>query len=341
MMIGSFVRSCAAAVLDRARSAVTPAALTCVVIVSFGVSTADIAQSATPTSAHLDVSENDLVHYGDLIDVDVLGSLDGDWRGSVSPEGYLQGLIYAPEPVFALCKSEQAIAGEIAAQYAKTLKEPRVVVRILDRSGRAATLLLGAVRNQQRFKLRRAVRLNELLALSGGITDTASGEITIARPADLNCFSRPDGDNKVSMSRFTITQLLNGEPEANPLILSGDIITIVEASPIFVIGGVNNPRQISSREEMTISHAIASAGGLAKEAVESDITVYRRDSKDGKSISVDLKKIRSKQQDDLMLKPFDIVDVGQKGRGKPKFPPGINADPISRDIYKLPVRIVE
>jgi protein involved in polysaccharide export with SLBB domain len=301
------------------------------------------AQSPTPTQTPnlSTVAENDLIHYGDLIDVDVIGSLDGDWRGTVSPEGFLQGLIYAPEPVFALCKTEIAIADEIASQYSKTLKDPRVVVRVLDRSGRAATLLLGAVRNQQRFKLRREVRLHELLALSGGITDTASGEITIARPVDLNCFKNNKDENKISLMNYTISQVLSGDNKYDPIILSGDIITVVEASPIYVIGGVNNPRQISSREEMTVLRAISSAGGLAKEGIESAVTVYRRDGKDGKSINVDLKKIRSKQQDDLVLKPFDIVDVGQKGRGKPKFPPTVNVDGLSRDIYKLPARIVE
>ena len=298
------------------------------------------AQSPTPTPA--DTPEGDLIHYGDLIDVDVVGSLDGDWRGTISPEGFLQGLVYAPDPIYALCRSEQSIAGEIGTQYAKTLKDPKVIVRILDRSGRAATLMLGAVRNQQRFKLRRPARLTELLAMSGGITDMASGEITIARPSDLNCFSSEVKDTgKLSLQRFSISRVLSGESESNPVILSGDIITVVEASPIYVIGGVNNPRPISSRDELTVSRAISSAGGLAKEAVEGDVTIYRRDGKDGKTIAVDLKKIRSKQQEDLVLKPFDIVDVGQKGRGKPKFPPNVSVDGLSRDIYKLPVRVVE
>ena len=300
------------------------------------------AQSPTPSPVQPDTPESDLIHYGDLIDVDVVGSLDGDWRGSVNPEGFLQGLIYAREPIYALCKSEQAVASEITSQYARTLREPKVVVRLLDRSGRAVTLMLGAVRNQQRFKLRRETRLNELLALSGGITDTASGDITIGRPADLNCFPSAEKENgKLALTRLTIRQVLSGDPDANPVILSGDIITVVEASPIYIIGGVNNPRQISSREEMTLSRAISSAGGLAKEAVEGDITIYRREGKEGKSISVDLKKIRSKQQDDLVLKPFDIVDIGQKGRAKPKFPPTVSLDALSRDIYKLPVRVVE
>jgi fumarate hydratase class II len=71
-------------------------------------------QTATPTPAGSDTTESLLIHYGDLIDVDVVGSLDGDWRGTLSPEGFIEGLLFAPDPIYGLCKSEEAIAAEIA-----------------------------------------------------------------------------------------------------------------------------------------------------------------------------------------------------------------------------------
>ncbi|MGH9819117.1 MAG: hypothetical protein ACRD43_03015, partial [Pyrinomonadaceae bacterium] len=47
-------------------------------------------------------SEIDLVHYGDVIDVDVVGSLDFDWRGTLNPEGFLDGMERIEDPVYAL-----------------------------------------------------------------------------------------------------------------------------------------------------------------------------------------------------------------------------------------------
>ena len=298
-----------------------------------------LTQSPTPIQS----PETDLIHYGDLIDVDFVGSVDYDWRGSVNPEGFLDGLDLASEPIYALCRSEEAVAADIAKQYSRTLRNPKVVVKIIDRSGRAVTLLLGAVKNQQRFSIKRQARLNELLALSGGITDRASGEVTIFRPGNINCTQTESSTEagKSSVMHLTLSKLLSGDPEANPIILSGDIITITQASPVYIIGGVNNPRQISSRDEMTVSHAISAAGGLAKEAVDSDVTIYRRDGKETKTFSVDLNKIRSKRQDDVVLKPFDIVDVGQKGRAKPKFPPFVDIETENRNLYKLPIRPIE
>ena len=287
------------------------------------------------------VPETDLIHYGDLIDIDFVGSVEYDWRGSLDPEGFLDGLELASEPVYALCRSEDAVAADVAKQYSRMLRNPKVVVKIIDRSGRAVVLLLGAVKNQQRFSIKRDAHLSELLALSGGITDTASGEVTIFRPASLNCLQKDAPGGPSTMIRLTLAKILSGDRDANPLILSGDIITVVEASPVYVIGGVNSPRQISSKEQLTLSHAIAAAGGLAKEAVESDIVIYRRDNKGTKTFSVDLRKIRSKQQEDPLLKPYDIVDVGQKGRAKPKFPPTIDPAVEKRNLYKLPIRPIE
>jgi len=285
---------------------------------------------------------SDLIHYGDLIDVDFVGSVEYDWRGSLNPEGFLDGLELASDPIYALCRSEDAVAAEIAKQYSRLLRDPKVVVKVLDRSGRAVTLLLGAVKNQQRFSIKREAHLSELLALSGGITDTASGEVTIFRPTSLNCQQTSDtGATASPMIHLTLAKILSGDADANPLVLSGDIITVVEASPVYVIGGVNNPRQLSSKERLTLSHAIDAAGGLAKEADESDIIIYRRENKSTRSVSVDLRKIRAKAQDDPVLKPYDIVDVGQKGRAKPKFPPAIDPAIERRNLYKLPIRPIE
>jgi protein involved in polysaccharide export with SLBB domain len=288
------------------------------------------------------VSEAELIHYGDLVDVDFVGSVEYDWRGSVNPEGFLDGLELASEPIFALCKTEQAVATDIAKQYSKILRDPKVVVKVVDRSGRAVTVMLGAVRNEQRFSVKREARLSELLALSGGITENASGAVTIFRPGNLNCLEAdPQGSGKSKMIDLTLAKLLAGDPDSNPVVLSGDIITVVEASPIYVLGGVNNPRQISTKGELTLSHAIASAGGLAKEAVETEITIFRRDPHGTRTLTADLNKIRSNQQEDLKLQPFDIIDVGQKGRAKPKFPPAVDTAIEKRNLYKLPVRPIE
>ena len=106
-----------------------------------------------------------LIHFGDLIDVDVVGSFEFDWRGTLTPEGFLDGFDKIEAPVYALCRTEEQLASVITAEFVKTLRDPKVAVRILDRSNRAVAYLDGAVKIPQRFQIRRPVRLNELLVI--------------------------------------------------------------------------------------------------------------------------------------------------------------------------------
>lgn len=294
--------------------------------------------------------ESDLIHFGDLVDVDVVGSFEYDWRGTLTPEGFLDGLERSEEQIYALCRSEHDVAADITQQYGKTLRDPEVIVKIVDRSNRAAAILFGAVKNPQRFQIRRSVKLNELLALSGGITETASGTIVIFRPKELNCIgsgtisnnivARPKSDSSGSTATINIKDLLEGKPEANPEILSGDVVTVSDAPPIYVVGAVNNPRQIASRPGITLSKAVDQAGGSDRSARE--VVVYRRANSVSTIIEADMKKIYSGEAEDLELKPFDVVDVIQKGSTKRKLAPRVPASPIlGVGVFRLPMRVID
>lgn len=304
--------------------------------------------------------EVDLIHFGDLIDIDVIGSFEFDWRGTLTPEGFLADFDKIPEQVHGLCKSEEDLAADIVKEYAKILRAPRVVVKIIDRSNRPVSILQGAVKTPHRFQIKRTVLLNELLIVSGGLSDRASGEIQIFRSRSLNCFSGQEkaaaagsegGETRekfIPVSRgngsetlnIRIIDLLSGNKQANPEVLSGDIITVVESPPIYIIGGVNAPKQISSRSQITLSRAIASAGGLAREGLDK-VVIFRRDGKETRAINADLKRIKAGQEQDIMLQPYDIVDVAQKGREKRNAAPVIETNSDSAAGPLLPLRIIE
>jgi protein involved in polysaccharide export with SLBB domain len=294
----------------------------------------------TPTPA---ANEADLIHFGDVIDVDVLGGFEYDWRGRLTPEGDLDGLQALADPIHALCRSESEVAADIVRAYSKTLRDPQVVVKIVDRSGRAVAMLDGAVRSPTRFRLLRPVRLRELIVAAGGLTDEASGQITIFRPADLSCVSpTTPRDNAVQTINITISDLLAGKESADARILSGDLITVDKAVPIYVIGAVNNPRPIYSRAGMTLTRAIATAGGLAKGAVEQKVTVFRHENGDSKVVEADLEKIRTGASKDVELKAFDIIEVAFRGGATRKYPPAIiTGDKRSQSGQELPLRIID
>lgn len=308
------------------------------------------------------VSEENLIHFGDLIEVDVVGSFEYDWRGTLSAEGFLDGVGFLEEPVYGLCKSEEDVAEKIFESYGKFLRNPKIVVRILDRSNRPNSILSGAVKTPQRFQIKRPIYLNELLIISGGLTDKASGEIQIFRPQNLNClaevgekissptlnaetrerFVAAREDNGSQFINIKISDLLTGKTEANPQILSGDIVNVLEAQPIYVIGGVENPKQISTRSKMSLTRAIASAGGLSKDADETKVIIFRREEGETKIIEANLSKIKTEQAEDLILQAYDIVEVARRGKEERKIPPVLeNFESINQDKLKLPLRIID
>jgi protein involved in polysaccharide export with SLBB domain len=322
------------------------------------------AQTPTPSETPKPPAENDqkiidemnLIHFGDLIDVDVVGSIEFDWRGTLNPEGFLNGIEFTEDQIFALCRTEEAVAADIAKAYGKILRDPQVVVKILDRSNRAVSVISGAIKTAQRFQIRRTVFLNELIIISGGLTDKTNGEVQIFRPKNLSCAGvKPAGgvtreryvstgteDNGSQYINVKISDLLSGKKEANPQVLNGDIITVFEAESIYVIGGVSAPKKILFRTEITLTRAIDSAGGLAKNADATKITIFRRAGGETKIIEADLEKIKAQKADDIVLQPFDIVEVSQSGREKRKYPPVINVlDPADQNAAKLPLRVID
>lgn len=305
--------------------------------------------------------EKDLIHQGDTIDVDVVGSVEYDWRGTLTPEGFLNGLKFVDEPIFAQCRTEAEISEAVAKGYAKLLREPKVVVKIIDRSKRPVSTLFGAVKSEQKFQIQRPILLNELIILSGGLTDRASGEIQIFRPKNVSCAaqlrkteetfsddgsreryvqtSKSDGAETINIK---ISDLLRGKENSNPHIYSGDIVTVLEAEPIYVIGGVAAPKRISSRNQTTLSRAIAGAGGFSKDSDPKQITIFRREGNETKIIEANFAEIEKNADKDIVLQAYDVIDVGVKGRGKSKLAPIVKeSDVSSKNSANLPLKIID
>lgn len=314
----------------------------------------------SPQKSESQISEYDLIHFGDLLEVDLIGSLEYDWRGTITPEGFLEGITLLEDPVYGLCQSPERVAAEISSAFAKFLRDPQIVVKILDRSARPTSVLYGAVIKQQRFQITRPVFLNELIIISGGLTDQASGDIQIFRPRNLSCLGSGDQqsvtanvemreryvktrqDNGSQFMTIKISDLLSGKTEANPQIYSGDIITVMEARPIYVIGGVQHPTQISSRSTTTLSRAVSGAGGLSSDADETKIRIFRRELNETSVIEADLRKIKAGLAADITLEPLDIVEVARRGTKEKTSRPFLeNPDSEQPNISDLPLRIID
>ena len=105
--------------------------------------------------------------------------------------------------------------------------------------------------------------------------------------------------------------MLAGVSEANIYVNPGDVISIPETEQIFVTGLVVKPGPLPMKNKMTLTEAIAMAGGCQIEAARKSIRLIRQEpGSDTRSEKVyNLNDIEKRRVDDVALLPNDVIDV--------------------------------
>lgn len=264
-----------------------------------------------------------LIGPGDVLSVRVLGEKDFDIEAATVDEDGNIEVPFSDTPVMAKCKTEKELRAEVTKVISKYLRNPQLSLRVTERKSRPPATIYGEVRQQQQVVLTRKARLLELLSSAGGVTKDAGGMVQVFRTQPPICsdgteekwLSSSTDATDVPSRMYSITSVKQGREEANPEILPGDIIVVQKAPPVYVIGEVNAIKEILIKENgLSLSEAIAQAGGVNREAKKKDIVIQRvnpqsRDKRD--IISVNYELIRKGEQKDIMLEPDDIVIVNK------------------------------
>lgn len=275
-------------------------------------------------SASMDIQgiKTYLLGPGDVLDIRVFGQPDLSSTVQVDSEGNLSSLPFLETPIPAKCRSDKEVQKDIAAAYSKFINNPQVSVRISERNSRQPATVFGAVRQPTRIEMKRKVRLNELVAVSGGFTERASGTIQILHTEPLMCpepgeeaFAAPIDGTRIPLQVVKISELRSGKTEANPIIRPGDYVLVTEAEPVYVTGAVLSPGGVYLREQLMLSRAIAMVGGARKEAKLNDVKVYRQvpGSQNQEVLHVDVAAIKKNQKPDFVLQAYDVIEVGESG----------------------------
>ena len=251
---------------------------------------------------------------GDLLDIHILNRPTLS-RDSVRVDG--SGMIRMPlidSDIQAACKSEGELAKEISARYLKFYRNAQVDVFVREFHAREVALI-GAVNQQGRYQMQRRLRLLELLTFAKGPSDKAGQTINIIRgPRTDLCPNNSDPvDDASGFISLRLNDTLRGDEKANPYMEAGDIVTIPEADQVYVVGNVYSPRAIPIKEPITVSHAIAVAGGPLRDSKTDKIHIIRQDPGSGgqSELYVSLKDIASKKAEDVLLRPNDVVEVSE------------------------------
>lgn len=217
----------------------------------------------------------------------------------------------------AACFTEPELADNIAKLYKKYKNDPHVDVFVKEFQSQPVAVL-GAVKSPAQFKLQRQLRLLELLTYAGGEAPNAGQSIEVVH-AGGSSLCQPAGTEADTVASnfvtYNLADTLRGVPEANPVVRPGDVVHVPEADQVFVLGNVLKPSAIPLKEPLTVSRAIAIAGGTAPATKKDKIRIIRQipGKTDKQEISVDLTAIEKNRAADVALMPNDIISVPVSG----------------------------
>jgi polysaccharide export outer membrane protein len=280
--------------------------------------------ATTPETPGIDSQgiRNYLLGPGDSVDVRVFGQPDLNAVVEVDSDGNISSLPFLESPIPAKCRTDKEVQKDITKAYAKYLKNPQISVKVAERKSRQPATVFGAVRQPTRVVMNRKVRLNELMVVSGGFTERASGTIQIFHTEPLMCpqpgeeaLALPIDQTKAPFELIKISELRSGKGQANPVVRPGDIVLVTEAEPIYITGSVVSPQGVFLRDQLTLSRALAMVGGAKKEAKLNDVRIYRQKpgATDQEMIRVDYAAIKKNQKPDFFLQAYDIIEVPEAG----------------------------
>ena len=210
----------------------------------------------------------------------------------------------------------EQLQANLVTAYKKYFKDPQVTVQVNDFRSQPVSVA-GNVNTPGVVQLKGNRNLMEVLGQAGGLRPDAGDSVLITRNLSegpipvAGAFTDPTG--KYSVAHIDVRAVMSGkDPEGNIMIKPHDVITVARARMVYVLGNVTRPGGyvMTDNETMSVTQAIAVAGGWDKTARLSQAKVLRADGgAERESIPLDVKKIMENKSPDLQLKPDDILYV--------------------------------
>lgn len=282
-----------------------------------------LAQTAPKIDNPTPVRRGYMLGPGDVIEIKVFDEDRFNGRYTVDEEGKIVLAFLRDKPIKVACRTDKEIQEDVAAALGKYLKNPSPHITVVEKNSHPPATVYGEVRSPGRVEMQRQVRLLEILSFSGGWTNTAGGTVQIFHTQPMQCPEpgaevepQPTGDGlNATFQVYKLSELSSGRTETNPVIRPGDVINVQKAPPVFIIGEVRNPPPPDAltipENGLMLTDAIARSGGLTREAKKKDVKIYRlkAGSKERETLSANLQLIKDKKQDDIVLQPYDVVEV--------------------------------
>jgi polysaccharide export outer membrane protein len=245
---------------------------------------------------------------GDLLTVKVYESEELDTEVRVSSRGEISLPLLNNVDVFNLTAAEAE--NKVEELYrVKYIRDPHVIVYIKEHVSKQITLI-GSVNKPGTYEYVRKRRLLDVLAIANGLAEK-SGTIAYITREDVMTHER---------KRYAVNLeelLKRGNMRQNMVILGGDEIFIPESGQFFIDGAVRKPGNYALKGKMTITEALALAGGLASYADDDGIKLIRYMGVDRERaiVSLSYSDLQAGMGDTLFLQDQDVIFAESSSMG--------------------------
>ncbi len=182
----------------------------------------------------------------------------------------------------------------------------------------ASIHISGAVRNPANINYSENIRISDIITLSGGLTETATGYGYIFRED----FSSPESKDYLRVNIIEATSNIGGSqdlllsPNDSVVVYSYDNLNYEDAT-INISGAVNVPSEYSFDSGMTLKDALTFAGGLKISADKAKINVYRINIVSGEQVKTSELELEIDEEYNVIgdqdaifeLNPYDQIQV--------------------------------
>jgi len=235
---------------------------------------------------------------GDVLDVDVYQVEELKRTVRINSSGTIKFPPAGNITVSGLTVTEAE--NKIEKGLSKYLKNPQVTIFVKEYESQRVTIL-GAVKEPMLYVLKEQKYLLDIISAAGGIEKEAG---------DICYVQRGKETLVIDLNRL----LYNGDVRFNIPVFSGDVINIPDGGVVFVDGSVNKPGAYPVQGSVTLSRAIAMAGGLKYEAAQGDILVFSPNVQGTHTVyEANYDDIIENIENDIVLKNKDIVIVPESG----------------------------
>jgi polysaccharide biosynthesis/export protein len=229
----------------------------------------------------------------DIIAVSVWDQKDLDQVVAVRPDGKISLPLVGEMEVGGLTVAE--VASRLTTLYSRTVRGAQVTVAVKEIRSRTIFFVGGVVRPGTLQLTQDLTVMQGLSAVGGPLPN-----------ADLESAFIMRGEARIPVNLMAVLQ--KGDFKQNIKLQPGDTVVVPNADVVYVQGEVKTPGQVKYTRGLTVTTAIAGAGGFTPLASPRRVKIERTEGGKKASFQVNV----NDPDKDVPLKPNDVITVPQR-----------------------------